>query len=228
MLIYIKIKFIGDRFMCKILNLSDYDLFIVDFDGTVVDTMKMWKTICLDFVRSLNIVPNDDLYMKISSKTNVEIAKIIKDEYLNEYSYGEVVYMLFEFIKSEYVKQDIKPNAIKLLTDLNKYGTVVLYSATAGSVLDVLLDKLDIRKYFKRIYSGSDLGLSKADGSGYLEVIKFEGGCNKALVLEDALHAIIGAKSQKLDVLAIVDYSNINHLDEVREYADYIIDLERY
>jgi hypothetical protein len=70
--------------------------------------------------------------------------------------------------------------------------------------------------------------LSKADGTGYLEVIKFEGGCNKALVLEDALHAIEGAKSQNLDVLAIVDYSNINHLDEVKEYANYIIDLEKY
>jgi beta-phosphoglucomutase-like phosphatase (HAD superfamily) len=214
--------------MVKVLNLNEYDLFIVDFDGTIVDTMKMWKNICLDFVRSLNITPNDDLYMKISSKTNVEIAKTIRDEYLKDHSYGEVVYMFFEYIKSEYVKQDLKSNAIKLLTDLNRIGKVVLYSATAGSVLDVLLDKLDIRKYFKHIYSGSDLGLSKADGTGYLEVIRFEGGSNKALILEDALHAIIGAKSQKLDVLAIVDYSNINLLDVVEEYADYVIDLEKY
>lgn len=214
--------------MGKILNLNEYDLFVVDFDGTIVDTMKMWKNICLDFVRSLNINPNDDLYMKIASKTNVEIAKTIRDEYFKERSYEEIVYMFFEFIKSEYIKQDIKQNAIKLLNDLNKSGKVVLYSATAGSVLDVLLNKLELRKYFKHIYSGSDLGISKADGTGYLEVIKLEGGCNKALILEDALHAIIGAKSQNLDVLAIKDYSNINHLDEVIEYADYVIDLEKY
>ena len=214
--------------MSKIFNLYDYDLFIVDFDGTIVDTMKMWKTICLDFVRSLNINPKEDLYNKISSRTNIEIAGIIRDEYLKQYSYNEVENMLFDFIKSEYIKQDIKVNAVKLLEDLNKIGKVVLYSATANSVLDVLLDKFNLRKYYTNVYSGSDLGLSKADGSGYLEIIKLEGGCNKPLILEDALHAIEGAKKQNLDVLAIVDYSNINCLDTVKEYADYIIDLEQY
>ena len=207
---------------------NKYDLFIVDFDGTIADTMKMWKTICLDFVRSININPKEDLYMKISSKTNIEIAKIIRDEYLIDYTHEEVINMLFEFIRLEYVKQDLKPNAVNLLKDLNKFGKVVLYSATANSVLDVLLNKFDLKKYYTNIYSGSDLGFSKADGSGYLEVIKLEGGCKKALILEDALHAIEGAKKQNLDVLAIIDYSNINCLDQVKEYADYILDLEKY
>ena len=214
--------------MNKVLNLNEYDLFIVDFDGTIADTMKMWKTICLDFVRSININPKEDLYMKISSKTNIEIAKIIRDEYLIDYTHEEVINMLFEFIRLEYVKQDLKPNAVNLLKDLNKFGKVVLYSATANSVLDVLLNKFDLKKYYTNIYSGSDLGFSKADGSGYLEVIKLEGGCKKALILEDALHAIEGAKKQNLDVLAIIDYSNINCLDQVKEYADYILDLEKY
>lgn len=207
---------------------NKYDLFIVDFDGTIADTMKMWKTICLDFIRSLNINPKEDLYIKISSKTNIEIAKIIRDEYLIDYTHEEVVNMLFEFIRLEYVKQDLKPNAINLLKDLNKFGKVVLYSATANSVLDVLLNKFELKKYYTNIYSGSDLGFSKADGSGFLEVIKLEGGCKKALILEDALHAIEGAKKQNLDVLAIIDYSNINCLDQVKEYADYLLDLEKY
>ena len=214
--------------MEKVLDLKNYDLFIVDFDGTIVDTMKMWKYICLDFVKSLNYEVKEGFYEKISSRTNKEIAGIIRDEYLVDYTHEEVVKMFFEFIKSEYIKQDIKPNGEKLLKDLNKCGKVVLYSATAGSVLDVLLDKLNLRKYFKHIYSGSDLGFSKADGTGYLEVIKLEGGCNKPLILEDALHAIIGAKSRKLDVLAIKDFSNINVMDQVVDLADYVIDLEKY
>ena len=214
--------------MGKVLNLNEYDLFIVDFDGTIVDTMEMWKYICPNFVSSLGITPADDLYLKITSKTNIEIAKFVRDEYLTNYSYEQVVEMFFEFIRSEYIKQDIKPNANKLLTDLNRNGKVVLYSATASTVLNVLVEKFDLKKYFKHIYSGSDLGLTKRDGTGYLEVIKLEGGCNKPLILEDALHAIEGAKSQNLDVLAIIDYSNKNHLDLVEKYADYIIDLEKY
>ena len=210
------------------MDLSSYDLFIVDFDGTVVDTMEMWKDICPNFVRSLNKVPSEDIYQKITSKTNVEIAKFVRDEYFPEYSYEELIEMFYDFIKSEYVKQDIKPNATKLLTELSNYGKVVLYSATALKVLDVLLDKFELRKYFEGIYSGSDLGITKKDGSGYIEVVKLCGGANKPLVLEDALHAIIGARSQGLDVLAILDYSNRNKLNLLEEHATYILDLNEY
>ena len=59
--------------MEKVLDLKNYDLFIVDFDGTIVDTMKMWKYICLDFVKSLNYEVKEGFYEKISSRTNKEI-----------------------------------------------------------------------------------------------------------------------------------------------------------
>ena len=214
--------------MKDLLYLKKYDLFVVDFDGTIVDTMEMWVHICPNFIKSLNKQPEADIYKKITSKTNVEIAKFVRDEYFPEYSYEEIVVKFFEFIKSEYIKQDIKPNAIKLLKDLNTQGKVVLYSATASNVLDVLLDKFDLKQYFQGIYSGSDLGLTKRDGSGYLEVIKMCGGCDKALILEDAPHAIIGARSQGLDVLEILDFSNRYKIDELEEYATYILELNEY
>ena len=209
-------------------DFSKYDLFVVDFDGTIVDTMEMWKHICPNFVRYMGLEPSEDIYSRITSKTNLEIARFMRDEYFNEYTYDELTEKFFDFIKMEYVKQDIKPNAYKLLLDLAKHGKVVLYSATAGSVLNVLLDKFDLRKYFNNIYSGSDLGITKKDGSGYLEVIKLEGGCNKALILEDATHAILGARSIGLDVLAILDVSNKDKLDIVNQHAKYLIDLSQY
>ena len=102
--------------------------------------MKMWKTICIDFVKSLGVNPDEDLYGKIKAKTNIEIARAIRDEYFLDRSYDEIVYLFFEYIKAEYIKQDLKPNAIKLLEDMNKCGKVVLYSATALNIIDVLLD----------------------------------------------------------------------------------------
>lgn len=209
-------------------DLSKYDLFIVDFDGTIVDTMVMWRHICPNFILSINKTPHKDLFNRITSLTNIEISRYIRDEYLAEYSYDEVEEMFFNFIKEQYIKQDIKPNATKLLEELNQYGKVVLYSASAGMLLDVLLDKFDLRKYFKNIYSGSDLKIAKKDGTGYLKVIEFEGGCNKALAVEDALHAIKGASSQNIDILAIVDILNINDLDEIKTYSKYILDLNEY
>lgn len=210
------------------IDFNMYDLFIVDFDGTIVDTMVMWRNICPNFIIFMGKEPEEDIFSKITSKTNLEIARFIRDEYFPQYTYDEMEKMFFDFIKMEYIKQDIKPNACKLLEDLNKCGNVVLYSATAGSVLDVLLDKFDLRKYFKNIYSGSDLNLTKRDGTGYLEVFNLEGGCKKPLILEDALHAIIGANSVGLDVLAILDVYNRDKIDVLKEYAKYILELQEY
>ena len=212
----------------KNFDLSKYDLFIVDFDGTVVDTMVMWRDICPDFIRSINKEPSSDLFEKITSKTNLEISRYVRENYLTEYSYEEVEEMFFNFIKEQYIKQDIKPNAIKMLEEFNKFGKVVLYSATAGRILDVLLEKFDLRKYYSHIYSGSDLKISKKDGTGYLKVIELEGGCFKPLAVEDALHAILGASSQGIDVLAVLDVLNIKDIDEINKVSKYVLDLSKY
>ena len=212
----------------KQFDLSKYDLFIVDFDGTIVDTMEMWKNICPMFLHSLNMVPKDDIFKRISSLTNLEISHYVRDEYIPEYSYQEVEEMFFNFIKEQYVKQDIKNNATKLLKEFNKCGKVVLYSASAGILLDVLLDKFELRKYFQNIYSGSDLKITKKDGTGYLKILELEDGYKSPLIVEDAPHAVIGAFNQKLDVLVIKDVSNINHLEELEKYSKYILDLNEY
>ena len=89
------------------------------------------------------------------------------------------------------------------------------------------MNKVGARHLFDGVYSGSDLGLTKADGSGYIEVIKMVKPESNPLILEDAPHAFIGAASQDLDVLVISDFSNKEHLEEVVEYATYFINLNK-
>ena len=206
-------------------ELKQYDLFVVDFDGTIVDTMEMWRYICPNFLKYQNVETNDDVLSIVSSLTSKEISNVLKERYFPNKALEEVSTDFLEFIKKEYVNQKIKPKAIEFLKKLNEIGNVVLYSATALYLLESLIDVCNLRPYFKEIYSGSDLGVTKKDGTGYLEVIKIFGGCDKPLILEDAPHAIIGASSQNLDVLVVSDYSNINHQDIVEQYGKYFIEL---
>ena len=204
-------------------ELSKYDLFVVDFDGTVVDSMFMWRYICPNFLTYKGVNTEDDVLALVSSLTNKEIAKMLKERYFPLDSVEKVTEDFFAYIKMEYVNQKLKPNSLKLLEKINEFGTVVLYSATALYLVETLVDILDLRKYFKGLYSGSDLGLSKRDGSGYLEVIKICGDYKKPLVLEDAPHAVIGANSVGLDVLVISDISNENQLKELEQYAKFLL-----
>ena len=60
-------------------ELSKYDLFVVDFDGTVVDSMFMWRYICPNFLTYKGVNTEDDVLALVSSLTNKEIAKITLD-----------------------------------------------------------------------------------------------------------------------------------------------------
>lgn len=204
-------------------ELRKYDLFVVDFDGTIVDSMLMWRYICPNFLKYMNVITEDDVLSMISSLTNKEIAKFMQARYFPNESVEKVTNDFFAYIKMEYVNQKLKPNSIKLLEKLNEFGTVILYSATALYLVETLVDILDLRKYFNALYSGSDLGVTKRDGTGYLEVIKLCGDYKNPLILEDAPHAVLGAASQNLDVLVISDLSNENYLDIIEPHAKYII-----
>lgn len=209
-------------------ELNNYDLFVVDFDGTVVDTMVMWRYICPNFLIYKGINTDDDVLALVSSLTNKEIAKMMQERYFPNQSVEEVTFDFFEYIKSQYVNQKVKENATILLEELNKIGNVILYSATAKYLVEILVDICGLRKYFSEIYSGSDLGLTKRDGTGYLEIIKMCGSPKNVLVLEDAPHAFKGAASQGLDVLVISDVSNINYMDEVEKYSKYFVDFNDF
>lgn len=209
-------------------ELNNYDLFVVDFDGTVVDTMTMWRYICPNFLVYKNVKTDDDVLASVSSLTNKEIALMMKERYFPNESVEEVTEQFFKYIKSQYINQKVKENAIILLEELNKIGNVILYSATAKYLVEILVDICDLRKYFSDIYSGSDLGITKRDGTGYLEVIKMCGSPERILVLEDAPHAFIGAASQGLDVLVVSDVSNINNMDEIEKYSKYFVDLNEF
>lgn len=204
-------------------ELRKYDLFVVDFDGTIVDSMFMWRYICPNFLIYKNIHTEDDILSMITSLTNKEIAKFIRDRYFPDESLEKVTEDFFAYIKMEYVNQKLKPNSIQLLEKLNEFGTVVLYSATALYLVETLVNVLDIRKYFKDLYSGSDLGVTKRDGTGYLEVIRLCGDYKNPLILEDAPHAVLGAASQNLDVLVISDFSNENKLDSLEGFGKYLL-----
>ena len=54
----------------------DWGILEEAFDVVIVDTMEMWKYICPNFVSSLGITPEEDLYLKITSKTKNVFKKI--------------------------------------------------------------------------------------------------------------------------------------------------------
>ena len=206
--------------------LKKYKLFIVDYDGTILNSMDMWKTTLSRFLKSENIPFSEDIDEISKEQTNIESVKYMNEKYFPNLTFDELSNKMYDFVKKEYVKQKLKDNAEYLLRELNKIGRVVLFSATATELLNDSFKTNNIVDCFDHVYSASEMNTTKVDGIGFNEVLKLENyKKEETLILEDVFHAIKGAKLQKFDCLAI--YDNQRSWNEIIKVADYNLDLSK-
>lgn len=206
--------------------LKKYKLFIVDYDGTILDSMNMWKTTLSNFLKSENIIFDEDIDEVSKEQTNIESVKYINEKYFPNLSFDELSTKMYDFVRKEYVKQELKENANILLKEIKNIGRVVLFSATATELLNDSFKVNNIDNYFDCVYSASEMNTTKVDGIGFNKVLELENIKKEdALIIEDVFHAIKGAKLQNFDVLAI--YDNQRSWNKIISVADYNLDLSK-
>lgn len=210
-------------------NPNKYRMFIVDYDGTILDSMGMWSTIASRYVKSKGLNPIDTLDYDVRLQTNDETASYLKNLYFNDKTVDEILNDINDFIAKEYVLQKLNPNAKKLLADLRKCGRVVLFSATSCPLIEKSLANNSINDYFDYLYTSTNFNYTKVGGIGFLKLIEEEGfDLSDVIVLEDSIHAIKGAFEKKLNVLVISTNENYKHIDEISSNANYLINLKKY
>lgn len=204
----------------KLEYLNKYKLFIVDYDGTLIDSMGMWRHLLSSFLKDNNISFDVDIDEISKEQTNSESVKYIHDNYFSNITYKELENKMYEYVKKQYVLQEEKPGAKAFLNELKKYGKVVLFSATANELLNDSFKINGLDEYLDYVYSASNMNTTKTNGIGFLKIIELENVKKEdALVVEDIYHAIKGAKEQSFDTLAI--YDNQDDWNEIINISNY-------
>ena len=207
--------------------LNKYKLFIVDYDGTVLDSMRMWNTMLSEFLKSENIKFDVDIDKLAKEQTNKESVEYIHENYFSNITKSELENKMYDFVRIRYIKQILKTNADVMLSEMKKYGKVVLFSATAKELLEDSFKTNNINRFFDEVYSAGDLNTTKSGGLGYEVVLNLEGFKKEdTLVVEDVNHAIKGARSLNFDTLAIYDgQKSWNEIKEISTYSLNLLDL---
>ena len=205
--------------------LKKYKLFIVDYDGTLIDSMGMWEHLLSNFLKDNNIAFEEDIDLISKEQTNSESVRYVHDKYFKNISYKDLENMMYEYVKKQYVLQKEKAGSKKLLSELKKYGKVVLFSATANELLSDSFKTNGLNEYFDYVYSASNMNTTKTNGIGFLKIIDIEKIKKEdTLIVEDIYHAIKGAKNQGFDTLAI--YDNQYDWNEIINISNYSINYK--
>ena len=198
---------------------------IFDFDGTLFDSMHIWKGIRYKFfdLIGLKLTPEDEeafrgLYLR-------ESLILAKERFNLEESYEELFNRFFEYIKSRYiVEAKPKNDIIEFLEKLKAKGVKMgIATATGESALEAVLEKYGMLHYFSEIYSTYTVGAAKTEPKVY-DVVLEKLGTDKETtwVFEDALYAATTAKKYGYNVVGIFDKSEEN-TKQLEQLADYYI-----
>ena len=198
---------------------------IFDFDGTLFDSMHVWKGIRYKFFEHLGLkftAEDTELFKGLFLTESIPLAI---ERYKLNMTYDEMMNKLFDYIKELYMVDAVPKNdIIEFLEKLKAKGVKMgIATATGESALIALLEKFNMLHYFSAIYSTFTVGAAKTEPKVYDVVLDAIGTDKETTwVFEDALYAATTAKANGYKVVGIFDKSE-PRTDELKELSDIYI-----
>ena len=205
--------------------LLDYKGFIFDLDGTLLDSMPVWRSLSANYLRSRGVSPPPRLREHLRGLGIKGAAEYFRANFLPEDGVGEIMNGMHNLLIPHYFELlPPKNGAKKLLDYLHDRGfPIVLATATDRFLVEPALARTGLDKYFRAVFTTSEVGYGKRMPTIYLEAAaKLGTAIQDTMVFEDALYAIRTAKEAGFPVCAIYDAAAEKH-EEIRGLADYYL-----
>ncbi len=214
--------------------LNNIDACIFDMDGTLIDSMWMWKDIDIEFLGRKNITIPDNLQKQIEGMNFLQTAVYFKEHFGFEESVEEIMHIWNCMAMDKYrYEVFLKDGAEDFLRYLKLHDVKLgIATSNSGKLAMCSLDSLGITDYFDAIITGNDVEKGKPDPEIYLKCAGTLGiSPSKCLVFEDILPGIESAHRAGMKVCAVYDDYSADTDDWKRAQSDYYIngfaDIER-
>ena len=210
-------------------NLDNYDNFILDYDGTLLNSMVYWYHAPSAFIKWLGKEPKSDLDDRIGKYNLIDNIMLMNEEYGLNKSEEEIIKLLDDFILETYPAVLTKKGAYRLL-DFLKFNKkkIILLSASGKTMLERSISRTKVDKYLDHFYPVETINKNKATGEAHEYLIDLLGlDKNKTIVLDDDINVIRSMNRIGLDAIAIKDFLNVDFEKEFRELALDYTELEK-
>lgn len=199
---------------------------IFDMDGTLLDSMWMWREIDVEYLARFGITLPEKLQKEIEGKSYTETAIYFKGRFALEQSVEEIKRDWYEMTVEKYRTQvPFKPGAEAFLRELRerKIRTAI---ATSNSIdlVKAAGESLHLERYIDIVCTGCSVPRGKPAPDVYLSAAEKLGVEPSAcLVFEDVPMGILAGKNAGMKVCAVEDAFSRDQEEKIRSLADYYI-----
>ena len=212
--------------------LQDIKAVIFDVDGTLVDSMWIWRQVDIDFLERRKIELPVDLQKDIEGLSYTSTAEYFKERFKLPESVEEIKEEWREMADDFYNNIIPLKTGVKELLEIIKNNDLKVGIATSNSreLVETMLKKHEIGKYFDGIRTSCEVPRSKPFPDVYLKAAEDLGvEPENCLVFEDTVAGTTAAKAAGMKVIAIYDEISAEsraHLEQLAEL--YIMDFHEF
>ena len=196
---------------------------IFDMDGTLVDSMPIWKSLSRDYLQARGHQPTQAQLDAMGPMTMLEGAAFLMDTFGVEGPPERIIAEMHAVMEAHY-RTDIplKPGVGAYLERLREEGAkLCVATATAEPLARACLERLEVAGYFDFILSCETVGAGKTKPDVYLEAARRLGACPaETAVFEDALYAAQTAREAGFYVVGIPEAAYQDDWSALEELAD--------
>lgn len=214
-------NFRGDRM------LKNVKAILFDLDGTLVDSMWLWKAIDIDYLSKRGLDLPSNLQSEIEGMSFTETAVYFKNRFnltddveaiKNEWNKMAGIY----YAQKVPLKEQVEAFLIFLKRNNIKMG---IGTSNSTELVQTIIKKYELEKYFDSVRTSCEVDRGKPYPDIYLKVAEDLGvHPDECLVFEDVPMGIKAGKSAGMKVCAVYDDFSKHVVEEIKSLADYYIE----
>ncbi len=207
--------------------LRGVDAVLFDLDGSLVDSMWVWKSIDVEYLGRFGISLPEGLQYEIQGMSFTETAAYFKEHFPIPDSIEKIKSDWNRMAWDKYTYEVPLKSGIPKFLSMCKENGIQLGIATSNSreLVENIAGVHKLRDYFTCIVTGCDVVRGKPAPDIYLEAAGRLGVAPKhCLVFEDIVQGIQAGKNAGMRVCAVEDAYSAKEREEKRALADYYIE----